>query len=225
MANFFNFYPLTVYSNENNTTSVDVVTNITTRFGFLQSIKEQSSLFYEYSIKDTDTPEGIAFKVYGDPEKHWIVLLFNDIIDPQFDWPLSYDAFNDYVDKKYSTAEYANNSTYGAGLAYAKNVANVKERVKIVERQISGSSVNQYDVKKSVDIIQLDANTYANVVPSTITKTLPSGMTVKQTISKQQKTYYDYEYWENEGKRNIVLLQPFYVETVMVEFEDKVSPA
>jgi len=50
-------------------------------------------------------------------------------------------------------------------------------------------------------------------------------MSVKQTISKLQKTYYDFEYWENEGKRNIILLQPIYVETIMAEFEDKVSPA
>lgn len=224
MANFFNFFPLTVYSNENSTTSVDVVTNITTRLSFLPSLKNQASLFYDYAIKDTDTPEGIAFKIYGDPEKHWIVLLFNDIIDPQFDWPLPYSAFNEYVDKKYSTVEYANNSTYGAGLAYAKNAANIKERVKIIERQIFGPSLNLYDVKKSVDIIQLDANTYANTVPSTITKTLPNGMTVKQTISKQQKTYYDFEYWENEAKRNIILLQPFYVESLMREFEEKVNP-
>jgi hypothetical protein len=62
MAEFFNYFPLTVYSNADNSTSVDVITNITTRFAFLQSIKNQSSLFYEYSIKDTDTPENIAFK-------------------------------------------------------------------------------------------------------------------------------------------------------------------
>lgn len=224
MANFFNSFPLTVYSNEDSTTSVDVVTNITTRFSFLSSLKNQASLFYEYTIKDTDTPESIAYKIYGDPEKHWIILLFNDIIDPQFDWPLSYNAFNEYVDKKYSTAQYANNSTYGAGLAYAKNAANIKERVKIIERQIFGSSLNSYDIKKSVDIIQLDANTYANTVTSTITKTLPNNMTVKQTISKQQKTYYDFEYWENESKRNIIILQPRYIETVMAEFQEKVNP-
>ena len=62
MAEFFNYFPLTVYSNANNSTSVDVVTNLTTRFGFLQSIRSQASLFYEYSIKDSDTPESIAFK-------------------------------------------------------------------------------------------------------------------------------------------------------------------
>ena len=49
-------------------------------------------------------------------------------------------------------------------------------------------------------------------------------MTVRQIISKQQKTYYEYEYAENEVKRNIILLQPQYVETIMAEFQEKVNP-
>ena len=40
-----------------------------------------------------DTPEIIASKYYGDPEKHWIVLLANDIINPFFDFPLNYQEF------------------------------------------------------------------------------------------------------------------------------------
>lgn len=224
MAEFFNYFPITVYSNANNSTSIDVVTNITTRFGFLQYIKNQSSLFYEYSIKDTDTPETIAFKVYGNPEKHWIVLLFNDIIDPQYDWPLPYSAFNEYVDKKYSTAQYANNSTYGAGLAYAQNASNIKNYVKIIQRSITGPSINQFEEKDSFDIIQVDANTYANIVPSTTTVSMSNGKTVTQKISKLTETYYEYEYAENEAKRNIILLQPQYIETVMAEFQEKVNP-
>jgi hypothetical protein len=224
MAEFFNYFPLTVYSNADNSTSVDVITNITTRFAFLQSIKNQSSLFYEYSIKDTDTPENIAFKVYGNPEKHWIILLFNDIIDPQYDWPLSYSAFNEYVDKKYSTTKYANNSTTGAGLAYAQNTSNVKYYTKIIQRTISGSSLNQSEEKASYDVIQIDANTFANVVESTITKTLPNGTSLTQKTVKIKRTYYDYEYEQNENKRNIIILQPQYIETVMAEFREKVNP-
>lgn len=225
MAEFFNYFPLTVYSNADNSTSVDIVTNITTRFGFLQSIKRQSSLFYEYSIKDTDTPEGIAFKVYGNSEKHWIILLFNDIIDPQYEWPLSYSVFNDYVDKKYSTAQYANNSTYGAGLAYAQNASNIKNYVKIIQRSITAPTTNQFEEKDSFDIIRVDANTYANIVPTSTTVNMPNGKTVTQKISKLTETYYQYEYAENESKRNIIILQPQYVESIMAEFQEKVNPA
>jgi hypothetical protein len=33
-------------------------------------------------MRDTDTPEIIAHKLYGDPNKYWIILLANQILDP-----------------------------------------------------------------------------------------------------------------------------------------------
>ncbi len=90
MANYFNFFPSTFYSVDSNNDGLDVVTNITTRFAFEQTLKENSNIFYPYEIKDSDTPETIAYKIYGSSERHWIVLNFNNIIDPQYDWPLSY---------------------------------------------------------------------------------------------------------------------------------------
>ena len=63
MASFFNFYPKTFYtSGANNVTSLDTVTNIIARFGFEAELKENSSAFYPYQIKDSDTPEIIAAK-------------------------------------------------------------------------------------------------------------------------------------------------------------------
>ena len=117
MASYFNYFPTTFYtSGANNATALDIVTNITSRFGFEQSLKENSAAFYPYLVKDDETPETIAYKMYGNAERHWIVLMFNDIVDPQYDWPLGYDNLIQYIDKKYQGAEYANNATTGAGL-------------------------------------------------------------------------------------------------------------
>jgi hypothetical protein len=65
MAKFFNFYPTTVYTNSNESTSYDIVTNIIARFAFEKSLKENSALFYSYDIQEGDTPEIIANKYYG----------------------------------------------------------------------------------------------------------------------------------------------------------------
>ena len=76
MANYFNFFPVTYYtSGANNTTSLDVVTNIISRFSFASGLKDNTAAFYKYQIKESDTPEIIASKFYGNPERHWIVLL------------------------------------------------------------------------------------------------------------------------------------------------------
>ena len=39
--------------------------------------------------------------MYDDPEYHWLILLFNDVIHPYKDWPLDSFALDKYIDNKY----------------------------------------------------------------------------------------------------------------------------
>jgi hypothetical protein len=211
MAKYFNYFPKTFYSSNNASTGLDSVTNIIARFGFEQSLKNNSSAFYKYQIQESDTPEIIAHKYYGSAEKHWIVLLFNDIIDPQFDWPLKYENFIKYVDKKYS-ANGAANTTVQTGLAWAMSINNVQSYYKIVKRTSADGTVIE-------EKLQVDANTYANVAASSSTITLQSGNIITQTFSKEKKTYYEYEQEENEAKRDIILLKPEFVPQIEREFK------
>ena len=110
MAKYFNFFPKTFYSLSDKSTAADLVTNVIARFGFEQELKENSSVYYAYDIQDGDTPETIANKYYGSPERHWVVLLFNDIIDPQYDWPLDQRTIIKYIDDKYTANGAANTS-------------------------------------------------------------------------------------------------------------------
>ena len=78
------------------------IRDITTRIKFKTAIQNTSALFAKYNVKDGETPEAIAFREYGDPTLHWIVLVFNDILDPRYDWPLSQRDLNKFVKNKYS---------------------------------------------------------------------------------------------------------------------------
>jgi len=211
MAKYFNYFPKTFYSNDTASTGLDSVTNIIARFGFEQSLKNNSSAFYKYQIQESDTPEIIAHKYYGSAEKHWIVLLFNDIIDPQFDWPLKYDVLIDFVDAKY-TANGAANTTVQSGLAWAMSTNNVQAYYKIVTK-------TDIDNVTLIEKIQVDANTYANVATSSTTITLQSGDVITQTITREKKTYYDYEMEENESKREITLIKSDFVKEIEKEFK------
>ena len=209
MAKYFNYFPKTFYTSNNNATGIDTVTNLIARFGFEQKLKENSLVFYEYNIQESDTPEIIASKYYGNPERHWIVLLFNDIIDPQYDWPLQYSTLINFIDEKY-TANGAANSTPQTGLVWSQSTNNVKAYFKIVTRTSSSDSL--------IEKIQVDANTYANVTVSTTTYTLQDGSTVTEAVTKEKQTYYDYEIEENEKKRTINLLKQEFVPEVEKEF-------
>ena len=211
MARFFNYFPKTVYTANTNTSGLDTVTNIIARFGFEKTLKENSSAFYKYSVQDSDTPEIIAAKYYDNPERHWIVLMFNDIIDPQFDWPLRYENFIKFVDTKY-TANGAANTTVQTGLAWAMSVNNVHSYYKIVKRTSADGTVIE-------EKLQINANTYANVAATSSSITLQSGNIITQAVTKEKKTYYEYEQEENEAKREIVLLKPEFVPQIEKEFK------
>ena len=47
------------------------------------------------------TPEQVALEVYGDQQYFWVVLLFNDLMDPQYRFPLRTRSLDDFISKKY----------------------------------------------------------------------------------------------------------------------------
>ena len=63
-----------------------VVTNVLQRVAFRKRLKSEGDLYVEYNMKDGDKPEIIANKLYGSTKFHWVVLLFNDILNPYNEW-------------------------------------------------------------------------------------------------------------------------------------------
>ena len=219
MASYFNFFPSTLYSVDSNNNGLDIVTNITTRFAFEQSLKENTNAFYPYEIKDSDTPETIAYKIYGSSERHWIVLNFNDIIDPQYDWPLTYPNFIKYVNEKYA-ANGAANATVQSGLTWAQSQNNIHSYYQVNTRTSTAVTADSKTIKEKV---RITANAYANVIVGTTSYTLKNGTVINETVSKEKLTYYDFEMEENEAKRKIKLLKPEFATDVFEEFKEVVQ--
>jgi len=211
MAKFFNYYPKTFYTSNNNTTGVDAVTNIIARFGFESKLKENSVAFYPYQIQDGDTPEIIADKYYDNSERHWIVLLFNDIIDPQFDWPLNQNSIIEYIDKKY-TANGAANTPAQSGIAWALSENNVQAYFKVITTTGNDGTI-------TTEKLQVDKNTYANISSTTTSYTTQANEIVTIAVSKETRSYYTYEVDENETKREIKLLKKDFIPDVEKEFK------
>ena len=45
----------------------------------------------------------IAYRLYGDAQLHWVVLLFNDVKDRYHQWPMAQNQFEKYLLDKYGT--------------------------------------------------------------------------------------------------------------------------
>ena len=98
---YFEQFPLIPYDAEG-TGNPRAVTNLLRRVKVRSKIRNNSALFDTYVVKEGETPEMIADKLYGDTQLHWIVLLFNDIADRYHQWPMTTGAFNKYVNDKYT---------------------------------------------------------------------------------------------------------------------------
>ena len=57
----------------------------------------------EVFLNDTDTPESVAYDYYGSTKYHWVILLANNIIDVDKEWPLSDRNLSSYIKDKYGT--------------------------------------------------------------------------------------------------------------------------
>ena len=178
-----------------------LMTNLMARSSVIPSLLNNASLFYQYDIQDGDTPESIAYKYYGESYRYWIVLFANQIIDPQWQWPMNNNVFESYLNNKYPST----------------NVYTTIHHYEEISKQVdSGTNTT------TVETIVIDETTYNSLVTSTKSYSLPTG-TVTVTVGKKAVSIYEYELDLNEKNRNIKLLNNNYVSEIENEFQTLMS--
>jgi hypothetical protein len=159
MAKYFNYFPKVPYFLDENNNSLEVITNLTTKFKFDNTFKENSVVYYDYIVKDGETPEIIAEKVYGSAEYHWIIMLANDKYDYIEDFPLSEPELVKVIASKYTNPsaihhyEDANgfvvNSTAPGAVSvsndqYERDKNEQKRRIKIISPNLINKILQEY---------------------------------------------------------------------------------
>jgi len=61
------------------------------------------SYFTKYKIIGDERPDNVAFKEYGDSNLDWIILLSNNILNVQDEWPLPQTSLDEILLEKYGT--------------------------------------------------------------------------------------------------------------------------
>ena len=75
--------------------------DILRRVKLRSTIKSGGMIFDKYDVKENEKPEDVAFKWFGDPELHWVILMTNNITDRYYEWPMSQPQFAEYLTDKY----------------------------------------------------------------------------------------------------------------------------
>ena len=139
---YFEKFPRIQYTNTANGNPV-TVTNILKRIGARQALKENSTILEKYLIRGSETPESLAFDLYGDAELHWVILLVNDIYDRYHQWPMNVNQFQAYLASKYDNPD---------GVHHYEIVMNEGERNEIryeVDGEDQPGVINELKTKES----------------------------------------------------------------------------
>ena len=111
MSEYFTYFPTI----EHDLTKVGqkvTLTNVLRRFIVRNDLQERADIFYKYNVQVGDRPDIIAEKYYGDADLAWLILHFNNIKDPIFEFPLFGRDFVNYIKGKYGSVTEARNTVH-----------------------------------------------------------------------------------------------------------------
>ena len=179
---------------DKNTSDGDYVTvkNFFKKGVIREDIIQQVTFFTKYTIKGDDRPDNVANEFYGDPNLDWVILLSNNIIDIQNEWPMSQSNFNTYLIEKYGDET----NLYSGIHHYEANEVKTSRDVIIIPKGTRvglGQSVNYFDAGLKENVTVTDV-------------ALPV-------------TNYLHEEKINNEKRNIFVLKPQYLNIVFDDLE------
>jgi hypothetical protein len=168
------------------------VKNLFKRGKLRDDIFQDLTFFTKYQVIGDDRPDNIAYKLYNDPSLDWVILLSNNIINIQTEWPMQQSELDRYLLDKYGSYEKLNEVHHYETIEI-KNSSGVT----IVEEGLtveSDFSVTFYDWM--MDTLE-----------------------IKQGITNPV-TNYDYEMKIEDEKRNIFALKPRYLNVIKDDMED-----
>jgi len=170
------------------------VKNFFRRGKLREDIFQNLAIFEKYQVKGDDRPDNVANEIYGEPTLDWVILLSNNILNVQSEWPLSQEAFNLHLQKKYL----ANDRLIFNGIHHYESME-IKDSGGIIIfpgglRVDAAQSVSYYDYYEDRQV----------------------------TLNNISKPVTNYEYEErlNNDKRNIYILKPRYLNVVFDDLEE-----
>ena len=101
---YFGNFPITAYDSIGNG-DFKLVTNLLTRVAIRSKVRSNTLLYDTYDVKEGETAEILADKLYGDAELHWVILFVNNVIDVYHQWPQNQNQFLAYINDKYSDVD------------------------------------------------------------------------------------------------------------------------
>ena len=156
-------------------------------------IFQDVTVFTKYQIVGDARPDNVAFDVYDDANLDWVILLSNNIVNIQTEWPLPQNDFDKILLERYKTYE----NLYSGIHHYETTEVTNSQGVVIVP---AGLQVSQYYKTEYYDFYQ------------------DSLVTVNDAVVPI--TNYEFEEEKENKKRNIFILKDRFLRIVLDDMQD-----
>ena len=171
------------------------VKNLFKRGKIRDDIYENVTYFTKYSIQGDDRPDNVAFAIYEDSKLDWTILLANNIVNVQTEWPLTQESFENYLLNKYGT----NENIYGIHHYETKKIKN---------------SLGSIVLPEGLEVPKLFTMKFLDVNLGTYTEVGGAGDLITTEV-----TNYDYEVDLQNKKREIYILKQNYLNLIITDME------
>ena len=169
------------------------VKNLFKRGKIRNDIFQNVTYFTKYSIQGDDRPDNVAFNVYQDSKLDWVVLLSNNIINIQDEWPLTQQSFENYLLNKYENQQ----NIHGVHHYETKEVKN---------------SLGYIVLKEGLEVPKLFTMKFFDANLGTYTEIGGAGDLITTEV-----TNYEYEVNIQDERRHIYALKQNYLNIVLTD--------
>jgi hypothetical protein len=163
-------------------------------------IFQEVSFFEKYKITGDDRPDNVAFEIYDDSTLDWVVLLSNNIVNIQSEWPLTQVSFDTYLREKYGVGLNTEEEIYGK--IYDTHHY---ETIEIKNSQGVVIIPGGLEVPQDYSVSYYDFFIESQINLSNVTTPV---------------TNYEYEEKLEDAKRNIYVLKQRYLNIVLDDMEE-----
>ena len=169
------------------------VKNFFKRAKLREDIFQDLIFFTILNVKGDDRPDNVAENFYGDSNLDWVVLISNNIINVQSEWPLSQADFFTYLSEKYP-----DETNLYSGIHHYESS----------------------EVKTSDDVVIIPSGIRVGVGQSVTFFDDGINQQVTRTNIASPITNYMHEQKLNDKKREIFLLKPEYINLMIDDLQE-----
>ena len=198
-------------SNKNSSRDFIVIKNLFRRTKLFDYLKDSVSILNKYVIGIGDRPDTVAEELYGDPSLDYVVLLVAGITNITHEWPLyDYQVYNYALEKYGSETEMNANHHYETfEIRDDQNRLILPPDLIVDEKFVIDGTSSKYNT--TYTLISQAGNTKLDDKDQ---------FSVEVDNIARAVTNLEFEYTENEKKREIDVLNRGYLQTFINDLRD-----